>query len=60
MNGLCLGFRLPLCDRHRSCAEQTVDWVPLKVRMKALVGETGGLKKGDVKGEEMKRCMETA
>lgn len=46
MNGLCLGFRLPLCDRHRSCAEQTVDWVPLKVRMKALVGETGGLKKG--------------
>lgn len=42
MNGLCLGFWLPLCDRHRSYAKPTVDWAPLKVRMKALVGDTGG------------------
>ncbi len=42
MNGLCLGFRLPVCDRHRGYAEPVVDWVLLKVRMKALVGDTGG------------------
>lgn len=60
MKGLCLEFTLPLCDRHGSYAVLVVDWVPLKVRMKALVGRHRGLQKGDVKGEEMKRRMETA
>lgn len=42
MNNFCLGFRLPLCDPHGSYAKPAVDWVPLKVRMKALVEDTGG------------------
>lgn len=50
MNSLCLGFRLPLCGRHRSYAEPAVDWVPFKVRMKALVGDTGGGKRVMYKG----------
>ena len=44
MNSLCLGFRIPLCHRHRSYAEPAVDGVHLKVTMKALVGDTGGWK----------------
>lgn len=42
MNDLYLGFRLPLCARHRSYSKRAVDWIPLKVRMKALVRDTGG------------------
>lgn len=42
MNSLYLGSKLPLCDRRRSYTTHAVDWIPLKVRMKALVGDTGG------------------
>lgn len=55
MNGLCLGFWIPQCDELRSYSENTFDWIPLKVRMKALVGNTAGVEKGGLAKEKIKR-----